>query len=311
MRAGLLRRLRQLRRPRLRHLRHPLVLALVVAVLCGTGVGLYLNERSSRQQISVVGNPTVPDWIELDVTAQGVDTSALELALSVTAIPHGSFAAEPDSPDSPAFAKNVEITTVSLSTTSFHTTPGEPAPLQVVTAGLYDGTPTDYPFDHYDISAGWIATVDGHAVPLAVTFSDSDPFFVVRPSKSATAGQVARLDARASRSRATFILAWFMMIAMWALALAVLGGAEVLARRRQGMVWPALGWMAATLFALVGLRNAAPGGPPIGSLMDYVAFFWAEGIIAASLACAAALGVRNERRTLAAEKAEKAAPSSA
>ncbi|WP_052070016.1 DUF4436 family protein [Streptacidiphilus albus] len=290
---------------RLRRLRRPLSLLLVVAVLCGAGVGLYLNERSSRQQITVVGSPATADWIELDVTAQGVDTSALELALSVTAIPHGRFSEDPDSPDSPGslvFAKNVEITTVSLNTTTFHTTPGAPAPLQVVSAGLYDGTPTDYPFDRYDISVGWIATLDGHEVPLAVTFSDSDPFFVVRPGRTATAGQFARLDARASRSRGTFILAWFMMIAMWALALAVLGGAEVLARRRQGMVWPALGWMAATLFALVGLRNAAPGGPPIGSLMDYVAFFWAEGIIAAGLACTAALGVRNERRSIAADK---------
>ncbi|MFF2744216.1 DUF4436 family protein [Kitasatospora sp. NPDC058048] len=38
--------------------------------------------------------------------------------------------------------------------------------------------------------------------------------------------------------------------------------------------------MAATLFALVGIRNAAPGGPPIGSLIDCIAFFWAEAIIA-------------------------------
>ncbi|MEY9848713.1 hypothetical protein ABH940_005817 [Streptacidiphilus sp. BW17] len=287
----------------LRPFRNPLVLALVVALLCGAGVGLYLNERSSRQQVTVVGNPSAPDWVELDITSQGVDTSALELSLSVTAIPHGSLAAEPDSL---VFTKNVEITTVSLTTTTFHTISGEPAPLQVVSAGLYDGTSTDYPFDHYDLSAGWIATVDGRPVPLAITFSDSDPFFVVRPTKSASAGQVARLDARVGRSRGTFILAWFMMLAMWALALAVLGGAEVLVRRRQGMVWPALGWMAATLFALVGLRNAAPGSPPIGSLMDYVAFFWAEAIIAASLAVTVALGVRAERRAHAAEKAARA-----
>ncbi|MFD0574689.1 DUF4436 family protein [Kitasatospora gansuensis] len=55
--------------------------------------------------------------------------------------------------------------------------------------------------------------------------------------------------------------------------------------------------MAATLFALVGLRNAAPGSPPIGSVIDYVAFFWAEGIIAASLACTVAFGLRVEHRT--------------
>ncbi|MBF9071925.1 DUF4436 family protein [Streptacidiphilus fuscans] len=289
----------------LRPLRTPLVLVLAVAAVCGAGVALYLNERSSRQQITVVGNPSANDWVELDITSQGVDTSALELSLSVTAVPHGSLAAEPDSL---VFTKNVEITTVSLTTTTFHTIPGEPAPLQVVSAGLYDGTPTDYPFDHYDVSAGWIATVDGHDVPLAITFSDSDPFFVVRPTKSTSAGSVARLDARAGRSRGTFILAWFMMVAMWALALAVAGGAWVLARRRQGMVWPALGWMAATLFALVGLRNAAPGSPPIGSLMDYVAFFWAEAIIAAGLAVTTAFGVRAERRAIAAEGASKALP---
>ncbi|WP_052440766.1 DUF4436 family protein [Streptacidiphilus anmyonensis] len=287
-----------MRLPRRRRIpRYVLVLALV-AVLCGTGIGLYLNERNSRQQVSVVGNPTAEDWIELDVTAQGVDTSALELSLSVVAIPHGSLAAEPDSL---VFTRDVEITSVGLTTSSFHTTPGDVAPLQVVTAGLNNGTPTDYPFDHYDVSAGWVATDQGRPVPLSLTYTDSDPFFLVRPTKSAAGGTVARLDARAGRTRATFILAWFMMAAMWALALAVLGGAEVLARKRQGVVWPALGWMAATLFALVGLRNAAPGGPPIGSLMDYVAFFWAEGIIAASLAVTVALAVRNERRDMAAD----------
>ncbi|MFF7633195.1 DUF4436 family protein [Kitasatospora sp. NPDC008050] len=44
------------------------------------------------------------------------------------------------------------------------------------------------------------------------------------------------------------------------------------------------------------MRNAAPGSPPIGSLMDYVAFFWAEGIIAASLTCTVVLGTRTEHR---------------
>ncbi|RAG81929.1 DUF4436 domain-containing protein [Streptacidiphilus pinicola] len=281
-----------------------LVVALVM-VLCGAGVGLYLNERTSRQQVSVVGNPTASDWIELDVTAQGVNTSGLDLSLSVQAFPHGGLAEEPDSP---VFAKDIEITAVGLTVSSFHTKPGDVAPLQVVTAGLNNGTPTDYPFDRYDLSVGWVATDHGHTVPLSLTYSDADPFFVVRPTKSASGGTVARLDARAGRSRATFILAWFMMAAMWALALAVLGGAEVLVRRRHGMVWPALGWMAATLFALVGLRNAAPGSPPIGSLMDYVAFFWAEGIIAASLAVTVALAVRNERRDMAAARAAAGKP---
>ncbi len=34
------------------------------------------------------------------------------------------------------------------------------------------------------------------------------------------------------------------------------------------------------LFAFVAFRNAAPGTPPFGTLMDFTSFFWAEGIIA-------------------------------
>ncbi|MFI6764769.1 DUF4436 family protein [Streptomyces sp. NPDC050355] len=34
--------------------------------------------------------------------------------------------------------------------------------------------------------------------------------------------------------------------------------------RRRGLVWAAMGWMAATLFALVGFRDAAPSAQPIG-----------------------------------------------
>ncbi len=43
-------------------------------------------------------------------------------------------------------------------------------------------------------------------------------------------------------------------------------------------------WLAALLFALPPLRNAMPSAPPIGSLSDFMAFFWAEGIVALSLA---------------------------
>ena len=83
-----------------------------------------------------------------------------------------------------------------------------------------------------------------------------------------------------------------VVIVMWALGLCVLAGALHIVRRRLGLVWPALGWMAATLFALVGFRNAAPGLPPVGSLIDYCAFFWAEALIALSLVLVTVRGIR-------------------
>ncbi|WP_342451022.1 DUF4436 family protein [Streptomyces flavochromogenes] len=67
-----------------------------------------------------------------------------------------------------------------------------------------------------------------------------------------------------------------------------------LVRRRMGLTWPALGWMAATLFALAAFRNTAPGAPPIGSLLDYLAFFWAETLIAFCVIVVVVRAVRAE-----------------
>ncbi|MFJ9694271.1 DUF4436 family protein [Kitasatospora sp. NPDC101183] len=276
---------------RRRHWRFAALLA-VVAVLCGSGIGLYLNERNTREQTRELATPSAPDRIELDVTAQDVDPTGQQLTLYVTPVPHGSFAA---APGSPAFARPVEITVAGQPKATVKVAEGEEPTAQAVQIAMTEGTKTDYPFDRYRAGAAFGATSGGRAVPVGLALTDADPFFVLRPQARATAAGVT-LDAGIVRSRSTFILGWFMIAAMWAIALAVLGAAEVLLRKREGLVWPSLGWMAASLFALIGMRNAAPGSPPIGSLIDYLAFFWAEGIIAASLACTAWSGIRTEHR---------------
>ncbi|MEU3748076.1 MULTISPECIES: DUF4436 family protein [Streptomyces] len=53
--------------------------------------------------------------------------------------------------------------------------------------------------------------------------------------------------------------------------------------------------MAATLFALAAFRNTAPGTPPIGCLMDYIAFLWAETVVAFCLVAVVVTGFAAER----------------
>ncbi|MGW3044317.1 DUF4436 family protein [Kitasatospora sp. NPDC001159] len=280
------------RAPRRRSWRFAVVLALVIG-LCGSGIGLYLNDRNTREQAYELGIPSAQDWIELEVTAQDVDPAAQRLTLYVTPIPHGRLAA---GSDSQAFARPVEITATGTAKTTIKAAGGETAAPQQLHVEMYGGTATDYPFDRYRAEAGFTATSGGTAVPVGVVLTDVDPFFVLHPEATIASTGTVVVDAKITRSRSTFILAWFMIAAMWALALAVLGAAEVLYRKREGLVWPSLGWMAATIFALIGMRNAAPGSPPIGSLIDYVAFFWAEGIIAASLTCTVLSGIRTEHQ---------------
>lgn len=131
-------------------------------------------------------------------------------------------------------------------------------------------------------------------MPVRVLFSNNDVLFSATVDASAAADGVAVVDIGVARSNSVLVFAVFMMIAMWALAVSVLIGGWFLVTRRKGLTWPALGWMAATLFALAAFRNTAPGTPPIGCLLDYLAFLWAETAIAFCLITVVVAGIRAE-----------------
>ena len=270
------------------------MVGVLVAAMCGSGLLFYLNDRNAHQQWKSAGTIEQAAWLDLTVTVQRVDTADQQLVLNVLPEPRGTLR----SPEDDTFTQDVSLFTSSLRQTSIRITKGSQAILQQVTLPLYDGVVTDYPFDRYNAEIAWAATGPNGPLPVAMGVQIVDPFFVIHDQDVREIPYALSLEARFSRSRGTFILAWFMMAAMWTLSLTVLASTILLVRKRGGVVWPALGWMAATLFALVGLRNAAPGSPPIGSLIDYVAFFWSEAIIAGSVACVVVFGIAAERRNL-------------
>lgn len=158
---------------------------------------------------------------------------------------------------------------------------------------LTGGPITDYPFDAYETDMEFGAVQGGESVPVRMTLTDRDALFSLAVDTSEIKG-AAVFSAEVARSRSVLVFSVFMMPAMWALAVAVLMGGRHLVRRRMGLTWPALGWMAATLFALAAFRNTAPGAPPIGSLLDYLAFFWAETLIAFCVIVVVVRAVRAE-----------------
>ncbi|MFD0279514.1 DUF4436 family protein [Kitasatospora sp. NPDC127111] len=269
-----------------------------VAAFVGVGRMLYENEKGSQQRQTTVGYKETA-VLELDVTAQRVDTDNRQLLLNVVPVPRGALAGSP----ARALAQDVEVVTTSPVLPIIHLSKGTiPTPLQVPIL-LEGGPASDYPFDHYLAFMIWLAkTPDGAPAETMMVFNETDPFFSVEPSFDFDTAVVvvftgqAALGVKASRSHSVIVLAGFMALAMWTLALAVLGGAIVLLRQRQRIVWPAMGWMAATLFAIVGLRSAAPGSPAIGSLLDYTAFFWSEAIITLSVALVTVSGILADRR---------------
>ncbi|HAJ25975.1 MAG TPA: hypothetical protein DCG53_01790 [Syntrophus sp. (in: bacteria)] len=88
-------------------------------------------------------------------------------------------------------------------------------------------------------------------------------------------------DVERSRSSLGFAVFIMVLIGLLTLAAFLAGFAVIVGGRKIEMSM--LGWLGGMLFALVPLRNAMPGAPPIGCLADYMSFFWAEAITAATL----------------------------
>ncbi|GGP90609.1 DUF4436 family protein [Streptomyces melanogenes] len=287
-------------RPGRRFVYHVLTL---VVILCATALGLvlYFDERDTRQQEHSVGDTAAADGVLVETSVQKVDPVARELTLRVLVLPGAGLRRHGD-PYTPA--ADLVVETSSLIRGSLEYRAGRQISYQDLKVSLDGASVSDYPFDSYRTEIGFAATAGGREVPVAVSMRDVDAFFKPAVVGKAEGGGYAVFDVRVSRSRATFIMAWFMMLVMWGLALAVLGASWVIIDQRRGLVWPAMGWMAATLFALAGFRNAAPGGPPIGCLLDYAAFLWAEAIISASLVAVAVTGILAERGTTTQEAPE-------
>ncbi|WP_237545720.1 DUF4436 family protein [Streptomyces sp. SID1046] len=271
--------------------RVPLLPGLVlIAIVAAVTVGAWLQfgERQALDTVYTAGRAD-RDRVDIDATIQRVDAAGREMTLRVLVTPRGALA-EADGV-SPTEDLTVLTSTATRGDLTFKA--HQRIATTDVPVALTGGSITDYPFDTYGADVEFGAVLGGEKVPIRVTLSNNDVLFSATVDASTTQG-IAVLDIGLARSNSVFIFAIFMMLAMWALAVSVLIGGWYLVTRRKGLTWPALGWMAATLFALAAFRNTAPGSPPIGCLLDYIAFLWAETVIAFCLITVVITGIRAE-----------------
>ncbi|MGW6706344.1 DUF4436 domain-containing protein [Streptomyces sp. NPDC054956] len=272
---------------------HLLPALVVLAVVAAVTVGAWLQfgERQALDTVSTAGRED-PDRVDVEATVQRVDAAGRELVLRVLVTPRGALAEAGGV--SPVEDLTLQTSTATRGDLVFKA--HQRISTLDVPVALTGGSITDYPFDSYEAAVEFGAVLGGDKVPVRVRFSNNDVLFSSTVDAS-EAGGVAVLDVGLTRSNSVLVFAVFMMIAMWALAVSVLIGGWFLVTRRKGLTWPALGWMAATLFALAAFRNTAPGTPPIGCLLDYLAFLWAETVIAFCLITVVVAGIRAEPRT--------------
>ncbi|MGW0393484.1 DUF4436 family protein [Streptomyces sp. NPDC003042] len=263
--------------------------ATLLLVAVAVGSWLQFTERQTLDTVHTVGSQAT-DRVDVEANVQRVDAAARELALRVRVTPRGILGEEGGT--APVADLSLQTSAQTLGDLEFRA--HERLTIRDVRVAITDGSISDYPFDTYETDIEFWAELDGKQVPVRMLFSNNDTLFSISatptPSEQEAAGVALGLGL--ARSGSLLVFTVFMMIVMWALAASVLIGAWYVTTRREGLVWAALGWMAATLFALSAFRNNAPGTPPIGCVMDWFAFLWAETVIALCLIAVVITGVR-------------------
>ena len=248
------------------------------------------SQSSGGAKVVDVGSTASADRVDIEATVIRVDAASGELTLRLLVIPRGSLTTEAGL--SPGEDHEI-LTSAAVKTDPFFPA-GERIPTVDVAVVLGGTSITAYPFDRHTAPIELTARYGGRTVDVHLTLTNRDALFSAS-AEAFSESQTAIVDLELRRSGSVLTFAIFMIAAMWALAIAVATGAWFVVSRRRGLVWPALGWMAATLSAIAGFRNAAPGSPPIGSLIDYLAFFWAEAVIAVCVFTVVTVGVSVER----------------
>jgi hypothetical protein len=99
-----------------------------------------------------------------------------------------------------------------------------------------------------------------------------------------TSGSSTAFDVSFARSAPVKFYSFFVIGLMWALALGGVAMAVIMIMRKQDEIdTAAFAYLAALLFAFPLIRQTLPGNPGPGSLIDIVAYYWTEVIVAVTL----------------------------
>jgi len=160
------------------------------------------------------------------------------------------------------------------------TTPARNAPREVPTipASITQHT---HPTDELAVSPS--ALLENAPVALSISLSASVPGIrfegnVSRGRSREPTGIVLQL----TRARSVISVSVIVMLMMTALSMSLLAMAiRAITTVERTDLLP-LSVSISLIFGLPALRNIQPGVPPVGALVDYVTFIWAELIVAAS-----------------------------
>jgi hypothetical protein len=266
-----------------------IVLLLVFAAAYAFVLCAYKSEGENRATELAPQDKVSNDRIDVSARIVNADVLKGDVSIRLNFTPHGSLL----SADGATLSRDLIFDVASATGKhAYEFKKGKRMDPVEAVVEIFDGEPMDYPFDKHEAELSFSfepagapsATETDNAIPAAIQMygSVSGLRIDTEYAKEHTDTH-AVIDLSLSRAPTAVFFSVFIMAVMWLLALGVVFLVfRVLAGHRKieiGM----FSFLGALLFAFPALRNSQPGTPPIGTLSDFLAFFWAEVIIALSL----------------------------
>jgi hypothetical protein len=252
---------------------------------------LYAITVSSFSRTAIAKTTTFPPaaganlgGLRLEATMLTVDPVLNSYTMRLNFTPSGEFAGTTRN----TLAKPVRLAIDSVSGDTAQTyAPGQIIPITDVTLDAL-GQTDNYPFDKHTFSLH-VTALDaaGHPVPVSVAFRAAvDDWFLVANLDPHAPPDEMILNVAANRSASVLIMALGLMVIL--IMLVIVNVFMVIrAIRLHKVEFTTLAALGATLFAIPGIRNGMPAAPPVGTLADFLVFFWALMIIGLCLVAAA------------------------
>lgn len=265
-----------------------LVILLAVSAIagCALGVRSFFDEDRNPVQRFGVTEPLPATRLEVDATVQAIDAVRGFMKVELDFRARGELAEA----NGRTLARDVHLLTDSAQgARELLLKKHHPAHAAELTLSLLDGDVALYPIDRYNALLQLEAYVDlggedEAPVPLVVNFVARNHALHAEAAQAPGDGP-GRLDLQIRLQRPTAVqgFAWFMNSLMVLIALSAAIVVYNVAWRGKKPEPGLMIWISALLFVLPTIRNMLPGAPPLGSLTDFLVFFWVEGVIAVCL----------------------------
>lgn len=245
----------------------------------------YQNDRTQRSADLIFGDDKIANRMDVFVNLLGVDPVKGEMNIRFSAKPEGTY------DKNERLTKDLKFFTGIESGKSEVTLENNRIPETVTGSISLDGRVSDYPFDIHksDLYLYFSNPKDEkEEIPISLHFYGAISGYnidvdLIPKNEFESSNSYLGLRVQTSRSVITKSFSIFLMLAMWLIGLVVFTMSMVVVWQPRPIEFGMFTLIAGMLFALPAVRNLQPGVPPLGGLSDFLAFFWAEALVAISM----------------------------